>query len=37
MNTEELAGLIKTRRSIRVWQEKPVPEELLWKAVELAT
>ncbi len=37
MNTEELAELIKTRRSIRIWQEKPVPEELLWKAVELAT
>lgn len=37
MNTEELAGLIKTRRSIRVWQDKPVPEGLLWQAVELAT
>ncbi len=37
MTTEELAELIKSRRSIRVWQDKPVPEGLLLQAVELAT
>jgi nitroreductase len=34
---EELSELIKTRRSIRKFQDKPVPEELLIKALELAT
>ncbi|UCH42607.1 MAG: nitroreductase family protein [Dehalococcoidales bacterium] len=37
METVELAELIKGRRSIRVWQEKPVLEELLVQAIELAT
>jgi nitroreductase len=37
MKFEELAELIKGRRSVRVWQNKPVPEELLLKAIELAT
>lgn len=37
METKELAELIKSRRSIRVWQDKPVAEELLWQAIELAT
>jgi nitroreductase len=37
METAELAKLIKSRRSIRIWQDKPVPEELLLQAVELAT
>ena len=37
MNTDELATLIKGRRSIRAWQDKTVPEELLLHAVELAT
>jgi nitroreductase len=37
METAELANLIKSRRSIRVWQDKPVPEEMLLQAVELAT
>ena len=37
METAELAELIKSRRSIRVWQDKPVPEELLLQAIELAT
>jgi len=37
METTELANLIKSRRSIRVWQDKPVPEEMLRQAVELAT
>jgi len=37
METAELANLIKSRRSIRVWQDKPVPKELLLQAVELAT
>jgi nitroreductase len=37
METVELAKLIKSRRSIRAWQDKPVPEELLVQAVELAT
>jgi nitroreductase len=34
---EELSKLIKTRRSIRKFQDKPVPEELLVKTLELAT
>lgn len=37
METAELSELIKTRRSIRAWEDKPVPEELLKQAVELAT
>ncbi len=37
METAELAKLIKSRRSIRVWQDKAVAEELLLQAVELAT
>jgi nitroreductase len=37
LDTAELAKLIKTRRSIRVFQDKPVPEALLIQAVELAT
>ena len=32
----ELEGLIKTRRSVRKFQDKPVPEDLLVKAVALA-
>ena len=35
--TTELAKIIKGRRSIRNWQDKPVPEELLLSAIELAT
>jgi nitroreductase len=37
MNTEELEKLIKERRSIRKWKENEVSDELLKKAVELAT
>ena len=37
MELTDLADLIKGRRSIRQWQDKEVPEELLAKAVELAT
>ena len=37
MNTEELEKLIRERRSIRKWKEKEVSDELLKKAVELAT
>ncbi len=37
MNTDELAVLIKGRRSIRAWQDKSVAEDLLVKAIELAT
>ncbi len=37
MQTSELTTLIKTRRSIRNWQDKPVPEQLLIDAVELST
>ena len=37
MEITELAKLIKSRRSIRVWQDKTVAEELLLQAVELAT
>ena len=34
---EALGELIKTRRSIRKFQDKPVPEDLLLKALEVAT
>ena len=37
METIELVQLIKTRRSIRLFQDKPVPEVLLVQAVEAAT
>jgi nitroreductase len=37
MQNTELENLIKTRRSIRLFQDKPVAEELLVKAVETAT
>jgi nitroreductase len=37
MEMSELATLIKSRRSIRVWQDKAVPENLLMQALELAT
>ena len=34
---KELGELIRTRHSIRKFQDKPVPEDLLLKALELAT
>lgn len=37
MELIDLAGLIKSRRSIRRWQRKEVPEDLLLQAIELAT
>lgn len=37
MKTAELADLIKSRRSIRAWQDKSVSENLLCQAIELAT
>ncbi|MFC1846232.1 nitroreductase family protein [Chloroflexota bacterium] len=37
METTDLAGLIKSRRSIRKWQDREVPAELLMQAIELAT
>jgi nitroreductase len=37
MELADLEKLIKSRRSIRRWQDKKVPEELLLKAIELAT
>lgn len=37
MKTSEIADLIKSRRSIRSWLEKPVEEDLLLQAIELAT
>ena len=37
IDQEELAKLIKTRRSIRKFQQKEVPEALLMKVLELAT
>lgn len=37
MEFTELENLIKTRRSVRKWQNKPVPEEMLLKAIALAT
>jgi nitroreductase len=37
MDTTDLADLIKTRRSIRAWQDRPVSEETLLQAIEVAT
>ena len=37
MDISEFAQLIKTRRSIRSWQDKPVDEQKLIQAIELAT
>jgi nitroreductase len=37
MQTSEFATLIKSRRSIRNWQDKAVPEQMLLDAIELAT
>jgi len=37
MKFDDLANLIKTRRSIRSWQDKQVSEDLLIQAIELAT
>jgi nitroreductase len=37
METAELTKLIKTRRSIRSFQDKPVSEALLMEAIETAT
>lgn len=37
MNIQDLEKLIKERRSIRRWKKDEVPEEILKKAVELAT
>jgi len=34
---QELEALYRQRRSVRRWQDRPVPEELLLKAVELGT
>ncbi|NPV88306.1 nitroreductase [Coprothermobacteraceae bacterium] len=36
MRIEELEEIIKTRRSIRYWEERDVPDEVLRKAIELA-
>ena len=37
MNVQDLEKLIKGRRSIRQWKKSEVSDELLKKAVELAT
>ena len=37
MELDDLVALIKSRRSIRRWQDKEVPLGLLTKAIELAT
>jgi nitroreductase len=37
MNIQDLEKLIKGRRSVRQWKKQDIPEELLRKAVELAT
>ncbi len=37
MNIQDLEKLIKGRRSVRQWKKQEVPDELLRKAVELAT
>jgi len=36
ISLEQLEGLFKSRRSVRKWQDKEVPQEMLLKAVELA-
>jgi nitroreductase len=37
MQTSEFAALIRSRRSIRKWQDRPVAEQMLVNAIELAT
>lgn len=37
MEFADLSNLVRSRRSIRRWQDKEVPEELLLQAIELAT
>jgi nitroreductase len=37
MNTDELESLVTSRRSVRAWTDKPVPESLLLKAIEIGT
>ncbi|MFC1972010.1 nitroreductase family protein [Chloroflexota bacterium] len=37
MELDDLADIIRSRRSIRLWQDKEVPESLLLQAIELAT
>jgi nitroreductase len=37
IKTSELADLIMSRHSVRKWQDKDVPEEVLLNAIELAT
>jgi nitroreductase len=37
MDPQALESLIKSRRSIRRWKQSPVPEDLILKAIELAT
>ena len=37
MNLEELERILKQRRSVRKWQDKQVPEELLLKAIEVGS
>lgn len=37
MEFQDLANLMRSRRSIRRWQDKEVPEALLTQAIELAT
>jgi nitroreductase len=37
MDPQSLESLIKSRRSIRRWRQTPVPDDLILKAIELAT
>lgn len=37
MELEELAELMRTRRSIRKWEQRDVPDELIEKALSIAT
>ncbi len=37
MTWEEISELVMTRRSVRRFEDRPVPEDLLLKALELAT
>ena len=37
MGLTDLENIIRSRRSIRSWQDKEVPQDLLLQAIELAT
>ena len=37
METKDLAAVIRGRRSIRLWEDRPIEEAMLLQAIELAT